>query len=179
VTLVSPAIRKVVRLGHPVLREPARELSPSEVRDPAVQRLIEEMIETMAEYEGVGVAAPQVGEGLSLFVMGLEKDHARHPAGIELTVVANPRLRFLGEEKAVEWEGCLSLPGLRGQVPRWLRLELSGLDGEGQPFSRVYEGFPARVVQHETDHLNCRLYIDRMPDLLTLGYVEEHARRRE
>ena len=104
--------------------------------------------------------------------MGLEEGSPRHKEGIPLTVVFNPEVRFLSEETAVDWEGCLSIPGLRGQVRRRLKLELSGLDHDAKPFTRVYEGFPARVVQHEADHLNGFVYLDRMDGLKTLGYVE-------
>jgi peptide deformylase len=169
--VVGVAIRKVTQLGHPVLRAPAKTLTPDEINSDDVQRLIEEMVVTMAEYEGVGIAANQCGEGLSGFVMGLDEGSVRHKDGIPLTVVFNPEIRFLTEELLLDWEGCLSVPGLRGQVPRRAKLELTGLDQHGAPFTRIYEGFPARVVQHETDHLNGKVYLDRMPDLKTLGYV--------
>ena len=125
----------------------------------------------MAEYQGVGIAANQVGEGVSLFLMGLAAGGPRHAKGIPLTVVFNPRVKFLGLRKETDWEGCLSVPGLRGQVPRYWALELSGLDGEGRPFRRRYEGFPARVIQHETDHLAGKVYLDRMKGLASLAYV--------
>lgn len=169
--LVGVSVRKVVRLGHPVLRAPARPLKPQEIASPEVQRLISELSASMSEYEGVGIAANQAGEGLSLFLMGLKAGSPRHPDGIELTVVCNPELKFLPGGLETDWEGCLSVPGLRGQVERHLRLELSGLDHRGKPFKRLYEGFPARVVQHETDHLQGKVYLDRMQDLSSLAYV--------
>lgn len=169
--IVGTAVRKVTRLGHPILRAECRRLKPEEIAAAETQRLIDEMAASMAEYEGVGIAANQAGEGLSLFLMGLPEGHPRHPAGITPTVVFNPAVRFIGEEKAWDWEGCLSVPGLRGKVERWLKLELSGLDRQGRPFTRVYEGFPARVVQHECDHLQGKVYLDRMKDLSTLAYV--------
>ncbi len=175
--LVGTPIRKVVRLGTPVLREPARRLTPEEIEAPEVQRLVDEMAASMAEYEGVGIAANQVGEGISCFLMGLPAESPRHPAGIEATVVFNPEARFLGEKTEVDWEGCLSVPGLRGQVTRRAALELSGLDRRGRPFLRTYEGFPARVVQHEIDHLVGLVYLDRMNGLASLAYVEEAAKR--
>lgn len=170
--LVQTAVRKVTRLGHPVLRAKARELTAKEIARPEIRRLIEEMAVTMVEYEGVGIAANQVGQGLSLFLMGLDKGGPRHKAGIPLTVVFNPKVRYSGEPSEQDWEGCLSVPGLRGRVPRYKRLELSGLDHRGKPFTRVYQDFPARVVQHETDHLNGMVYLDRMPDLRTLTFNE-------
>jgi len=173
--LVGIPVRKVVRLGDPVLRSPARLVKPEEAGLPEVQRLIREMAALMAEYEGVGIAANQVGERLSLFLMGLPEGSKRHPAGIVLTAVFNPVVRFIGEETDLDWEGCLSLPGLRGQVERFRKLELSGLDAKGKPFRRVFEGFPARVIQHEADHLNGKVYLDRMKGLSTLGYAGELA----
>jgi peptide deformylase len=170
--LVETAVRKVVRLGEPVLRSPARKLEAREILLPEVQRLIEEMAASMDEYSGVGIAANQVGQGLSLFLMGLPEGSTRHPEGIVMTVVFNPVARFLSEEIDLDWEGCLSVPGLRGQVPRYRKLELSGLDQHAQPFTRIYEGFPARVVQHEVDHLSGMVYLDRMQDLRSLNYVE-------
>jgi peptide deformylase len=170
--LVETAIRKVTRLGHPVLRKTLRALTAKEIARPEIQRLIEEMAVTMVEYEGVGIAANQVGQDLSLFLMGLEKGSPRHKDGIPLTVVFNPKVRFEGEPSELDWEGCLSVPGLRGRVPRYRKLELSGLDHKGRAFTRVYEDFPARVVQHETDHLNGMVYLDRMPDLRTLSFVD-------
>jgi peptide deformylase len=168
---VGVAVRKVVRLGQPVLRARARELTPAEIAGEDVQRLVAEMAVTMVEYEGVGIAAPQVGESLRLFLMGLNAGSPRHPDGIELSVVFNPVVTFLDEETELDWEGCLSAPGLRGQVLRHKKLELSGLDAKGQPFTRVYEGFPARVVQHELDHLDGKVYLDRMDGLTSLAYT--------
>lgn len=170
--LVEAAVRKVVKLGAPVLREPARLLSAQEIALSEIQRLIVEMAASMEEYAGVGIAANQVGQGLSLFLMGLPEGSARHPGGIPMTVVFNPAVKFLDDETTLDWEGCLSAPGLRGQVERRQRLELSGLDERGRPFTRIYEGFPARVVQHEVDHLNGFVYLDRMKDLRSLSYVD-------
>ena len=170
--LVQTAVRKVVKLGHPVLRAKARLVTAAQIRSPEIQRLLQEMAASMDEYEGVGIAANQVGQGLSIFLMGLDKGSPRHKDGIPLTVVCNPKVRYAGKPTEVDWEGCLSVPGLRGQVPRYGRLELSGLDHKGQPFKRAFEDFPARVIQHETDHLNGKVYLDRMPDLKTLAYNE-------
>lgn len=170
--IVGVPVRKVVRLGHPVLRAPARKLTAKEIGAPEVQRLIEEMAASMIEYEGVGIAANQVGEGVSCFLMGLAEGSPRHKEGIPLTVVFNPEVKFLGEATELDYEGCLSVPGLRGQVARRKKLELSGLDHRGKAFRRLYEGFPARVVQHETDHLNGKVYLDRMDGLKTLAFVD-------
>jgi peptide deformylase len=170
--IVQTAVRKVVRLGRPVLRAKARELTPEEIASPDVRRLLREMAVTMEEYDGVGIAANQVGESLACFLMALAPGSERHPDGIPPTVVFNPHVRFVGDETAVDWEGCLSAPGLRGQVERRLKLELSGLDEKARPFKRVYEGFPARVVQHEADHLNGFVYLDRMKGLKSLCFLD-------
>ena len=175
--LVSTGIRKVTQLGHPVLRKVLRKLKADEVRAADVQRLVREMAVTMDEYDGVGIAGNQVGEDLSVFLMGLPKGTKRHPDGIELTVVFNPVITPVGDEFEEDWEGCLSIPDLRGLVRRHKKLELSGLGLDGKHFKRVYEGFPARVVQHETDHLNGLVYLDRMDGLKTLSYMSELGRR--
>ncbi len=175
--LVRVAVRKVTQLGHPVLRATTRRLKAEEIRSADVQRLVREMAVTMEEYDGVGIAGNQCGENLAAFVMGLPKGTKRHPDGIELTVVFNPVIKPLGDETEEDWEGCLSVPDLRGRVRRHLALELSGLGLDGKAFKRVYEGFPARVVQHETDHLNGLVYLDRMDGLKTLAYMSEMGRR--
>lgn len=175
--LVSHAIRKVTLLGHPVLRKVLRRLKPDEVRSDEIQRLVREMAATMQEYDGVGIAGNQVGEDLAVFVMGLPKGAKRLPGGIELTVVFNPEIRQIGTETEQDWEGCLSVPDLRGPVTRMKKLELTGLGLDGKAFKKVYEGFPARVVQHETDHLNGLVYLDRMDGLKSLSYMSELGRK--
>jgi peptide deformylase len=176
-TIVRTGVRKVTQLGHPVLREACRRLKPDEIRSAEIQRLVREMAVTMDEYDGVGIAGNQCQENLSVFVMGLPKGTKRHPDGIELTVVFNPAIKPIGDETEDDWEGCLSVPDLRGLVRRHRKLELTGLGLDGKPFKRVYEGFPARVVQHETDHLNGFVYLDRMDGLKTLSYMSEMGRR--
>jgi peptide deformylase len=175
--LVGVGIRKVTQLGNPILRNVARRLKADEARSADVQRLVREMAVTMDEYDGVGLAGNQAGEDLAVFVMGLPKGTKRHPDGIELTVVFNPVITPIGDEYEEDWEGCLSVPELRGLVRRHKKLELAGLNLDGKPFKRVYEGFPARVVQHETDHLNGLVYLDRMDGLKTLSYMSEMGRR--
>lgn len=175
--IVGPGIRKVTQLGNPVLRKVLRKLKPEEIRSEEMHRLIEEMAVTMDEYDGVGIAGNQVGEDLSVFVMGLPKGTKRHPDGIALTVVFNPVIKPIGDEFEEDWEGCLSVPELRGMVRRHAKLELSGHGLDGKPFKKIYEGFPARVVQHETDHLNGLVYLDRMDGLKTLAYMSEMGKR--
>jgi peptide deformylase len=166
------SILKVARLGHPVLRQVARALDPTEVRTPAFQKLIDDMIETMFEYEGIGLAAPQVHESLRLFVAGVDG------SGENLKVVPfiNPVIEPTTEEIAEDWEGCLSIPDLRGKVPRPREVGIKALDRRGKPFEMALKNFPARVVQHETDHLDGVLFVDRMTSLETLMFLEEFER---
>jgi peptide deformylase len=175
--IVGIGVRKVTHLGNPVLRKVLRKLKPDEIRTDEIRRLVQQMAVTMDEYDGVGIAGNQVGEDLSVFVMGLPKGTKRHPDGIALTVVFNPVIKPIGDEFEEDWEGCLSVPELRGMVRRHKKLELSGHGIDGKAFKKVYEGFPARVVQHETDHLNGLVYLDRMDGLKTLAYMSEMGRR--
>jgi len=172
------SILKVARLGHPVLRTLARPLTAPELASPEVQRLIDDMIETMYEYDGVGLAAPQIHVGLRLAVLEVPESDERTRAAVPLTVLANPEITPLGPEKAIGWEGCLSIAELRGQVPRWERLRLSALDRDGKPYVLEAAGFFARVIQHECDHLDGNVYLDRMEGMRSLSYqheLERHA----
>jgi peptide deformylase len=166
------SILKVSRLGHPVLRKEARQLSPKELATPSIQKLIDDMMETMVEYYGVGLAAPQVHESLSIAVI-----ESHGPRGdIPMTVLVNPEVTVLDENFVDDWEGCLSIPDFRGRVPRWQKLQVEALDRKGKRFQFVAEGFFARVVQHEFDHLRGKVYLDRMPDLKTLSHFAEFQR---
>jgi peptide deformylase len=166
------SILKVARMGHPVLRERARPLDTTEVRTPSFQKLIDDMIETMVEYEGIGLAAPQVHEGVRLFVAGVEG------SGDNLKIVPfiNPVITPIGEETVEDWEGCLSIPDIRGKVPRPREVVIKALDRRGKPFELSLKNYPARVVQHETDHLDGVLFFDRMKALETLTFMEEFQR---
>jgi peptide deformylase len=168
------AILKVARLGHPVLRQPGQELTRSALRSAEVQGLIDDMIETMAEYDGAGLAAPQVHQSLRLAVLEVPGGEGRPE--IPLLVLANPILAPLGEEKNLGWEGCLSVPDLRGRVARFTRVRLEALDRQGKSFSLDAEDFFARVLQHECDHLDGRVFLDRMEDLSSLSYLSEFDR---
>ncbi len=166
------SILKVARMGHPVLRQRARVLEPTEVRTPAFQKLVDDMMETMYEYEGIGLAAPQVPESVRLFVAGVEG------SGENLKVVpfVNPVIEALTTELAEDWEGCLSIPDLRGKVPRPREVRIRALDRRGKPFEMTLKNYPARVVQHETDHLDGVLFLDRMASFETLTFLEEFQR---
>src|SRR5689334_18673021 len=152
-------ILKVARIGHPVVRHPARALTADEIASRAFQQLADDMIETMHEYDGVGLAAPQVHVGLRLAVLEVPASDERAREAVPLTVLVNPGVTPLGEEKERGWEGCLSIPDLRGVVPRWSRLRLSALDRRGQPYVVEAAGFHARVIQHECDHLEGAVYL--------------------
>ncbi len=141
------------------------------VAGPEVQSLIGDMIETMADAHGVGLAAPQVGEDLQVFVY-----QAAGPPEIPLHVVINPMITPLSRELVYDWEGCLSIPDLRGLVPRHPSVRVQGLDREGRPLAYVASDFEARIVQHEFDHLNGVVFLDRMRDLHSLAYLEEWER---
>jgi peptide deformylase len=166
------SILKVARMGHPVLRTRARALDAAELKSLPIQRLIDDMIETMKEYQGIGLAAPQVHESIRLFVAGsTDEEH-----GFPLTVVANPDITVVGPEVVEDWEGCLSIPDVRGRVPRARQIQVRGLDRQGRKIELKMSGFPARVMQHETDHLNGVLFLDRMTSFETLTFLDEFGR---
>jgi peptide deformylase len=167
------AILKVARLGHPVLRERAAPVPPEQIRSAEVQRLIDDMIETMREYDGAGLAANQVHTLRQIAVIEVLKN-PRYPDAPEvpLTVVINPVVTPLTDEVEDGWEGCLSVPGLRGVVPRYRWLRYTGVDARGQAIDRTVSGFHARVVQHECDHLDGILYPMRIRDLSRFGFNE-------
>ena len=169
-------ILKVARIGHPVVRRPARDLTRDELRSPDLQRLVDDMVDTMHEYDGVGLAAPQVHLELRMAVIEVPGSDDRAREAVPLTVLINPRVTPLGEETAEGWEGCLSVPDLRGLVPRFTRLRLEALDRQGKPYALEARDFFARVIQHECDHLDGRVYLDRMRDMQTLSFLHEFER---
>jgi peptide deformylase len=166
------AARDVLRMGHPVLRERAQPVQA--FGTPELLALIQDMKDTMAAKNGAGLAAPQVGVGERVVIFGVDKN-PRYPDAEEVpfTVLVNPKIVLLTREVEEGWEGCLSVPGMRGLVPRYTRLKYSGYDEHGNPVEREAEGFHARVVQHECDHLDGILYPQRMTDLSKLGFIEE------
>jgi peptide deformylase len=170
---ITPTVLPIVRLGHPALRTPARALALAEIKTPNIQALIDDMIATMVDADGIGLAAPQVGEEIQLVVYGVVAGADDPRPDVPLEVVINPMLDPEAGELVYDWEGCLSIPGLRGLVPRHPALRLRGFDRDGKPVDRRVEGFEARVVQHEFDHLNGVIFLDRMRDLQSLSYAEE------
>ncbi len=166
------AERRVLKMGKPVLRrvaEPVREFGTAELAS-----LVEDLWETMAAAGGVGLAAPQIGVSERVVVFGMDR-HPRDPGlpPIPWTVLVNPILTPLEATKSYDWEACLSLPGLRGRVPRYARIRYTGCDARGERIEREVEGYHARVVQHECDHLDGVLYPQRMDDLESFGFQDE------
>ena len=163
-------VQPIVRLGHPALRDVARAVSPESLASPETQQLIDDMVDTMHDANGVGLAATQVGVEIQLFVY----EASGHD--IPLRVVVNPMITPHERELVYDWEGCLSIPDLRGMVPRHPAVRVQGLDRHGKPLDYVCRGFEARIVQHEFDHLNGVVFLDRMRDFKTLGYIDEWGR---
>ena len=170
------AILKIARMGHPVL---ARKAEP--IPDPAapgVRHLVQDMLETMVDAEGTGLAAPQIHVPRRVVVFQVDRGRAAREddgegQGVPLTVLINPEIEPLGEERSLGWEACLSVPGLMGEVPRFEAIRYRAWDLEGNPFEREARGFHARVVQHECDHLDGILYPQRMTDLSRLIFTSE------
>ena len=159
-------------MGHPVLREKAVEVPA--FGTPELRALVEDMKETMQAMDGAGLAAPQIGVGQRVVIFGVDHN-PRYPDAepVPFTVLVNPRITLLTREVESDWEGCLSVPGMRGVVPRYTKVRYTGFDPEGNPIDRVAEGFHARVVQHECDHLDGILYPQRMTDMSTFGFTRE------
>ena len=166
------SILKVSRLGHPVLRLESQRVSAKKLATPAIQKLIDDMMETMVEYHGVGLAAPQVHESLAIAVI-----ESHGPRGdIPMTVIVNPDVTVLNEEMIEDWEGCLSIPDIRGRVPRAREIDVKAYDHKGRRITLRARGFTARVIQHETDHLDGVLFFDRMRSFETLTFLDEFGR---
>jgi peptide deformylase len=167
------SILKVARMGHPVLRERAQPLDKAMLRNPLVQKLIDDMFDTMHEYNGVGLAAPQVHEGLRIFV-GLLEESPKDDA--EPIALINPEITPIGDSKAGGREGCLSIPEIYGMVPRFTSISVKALDRTGKPIELQLKDFPARIAQHEHDHLDGILFLDRMTSMESLSYSSEYSR---
>jgi peptide deformylase len=174
------AILKVARLGHPVLRAKALPVTPGEIKSPRIQRLIDDMFETMSEYSGIGLAAPQVHESLRVFVAGVRKGDVVTPmddeAEMPLVTIINPEIVPASDVIESGWEGCLSIPDIRGKVPRPASVRLRAYDRTARRIELVAHGLPARVLQHETDHLDGVLFFDRMTTFETLAFMDEFRR---
>ena len=171
------SILKVARLGHPVLRTGTKPLPQKQILSDDIQRLIDDMIETMKEYDGVGLAAVQDHESRRVAVLEVA-ENPRYPKKprVPLSVLINPAVAPLTEEMEEDWEGCLSIPELRGRVPRYRTIQVQALDRDGKALEFTASGFHARVIQHEWDHLNGKVFLDRMRDLSTLAHLPEFSR---
>ena len=170
------AVLKVAKLGNPVLRQVARQVDLKELTDPKgeLQNFIDDMVDTMREEGGVGLAAPQVNRSIQVVVLEVAGNE-RYPeeAPIPVTALINPVLSDFSEERVLGWESCLSLSDFRGLVPRFASLTLNAYDREGNKVEKQATGFEAVVLQHEIDHLNGKVFLDRMEDLTQLAYLEE------
>ena len=175
------AILKVARLGHPVLRAKAEPVPPAEIKSARIQRLVDDMFETMQEYAGIGLAAPQVHESLRLFVAGVRDADVVTPMADDVDMpfvtIINPEVvPVAGAAIKSGWEGCLSIPDIRGSVPRPESVRLRAFDRTGRRIELIAHGLPARVIQHETDHLDGILFFERMSSLETLAFMDEFKR---
>jgi peptide deformylase len=173
------AIRKIARMGAQILREPAKPVADPTA--PSVRAILRDMLETMADAEGAGLAAPQINEPWRIVIFHVPSARATREgdgseAEVPLTILCNPEIEVLSDEEEWGWEACLSVPGLMGMVPRATHIRYRGVTPEGEVIEREAEGFHARVVQHECDHLDGILYPQRMDDLSLLGFAEEFHR---
>jgi len=165
------AILKIARMGHPVLLAQAQPVT--DILSPEIQRLLADMVETLEDAGGVGLAAPQVFASHRLFIYYVPASRADTGTQVPLRAVINPVITPLSEDTILGWEGCLSIPGLRAAVPRFTHIRLTAEDEDGTPFTQDLSGFEARIVQHDTDHLNGTLYPMRMADFRYFGFNEE------
>lgn len=165
-------VRDILKMGDPRLLRVAQPVPAFDTDE--LHLLVRDMFETMHAVNGAGLAAPQIGVDLQLVIFGTDTINPRYPDAppVPRTVLLNPVITPLGDEEEEGWEGCLSVPGLRGQVPRWARIRYTGFDPYGEPIDRVAEGFHARVVQHECDHLVGKLYPMRIRDFTQFGYTD-------
>ncbi len=165
------SVREILKMGDPRLLQVARPVERFDT--PELHLLIADLFDTMRAAQGAGLAAPQIGVDLQVVIFGFRDHNARYPDAppVPETVLINPRITPLGDEEELGWEGCLSVPGLRGMVPRRARIHYAGFDPQGRPIEREAEGFHARVVQHECDHLIGKLYPMRMRDFTQFGFT--------
>ncbi|MDT7041336.1 peptide deformylase [Candidatus Nitronereus thalassa] len=170
------SLLKIARLGHPTIRENSVTVSPDQLASSAVQQFIDQLVETMRDAHGVGIAAPQVHVSQQIIAVEVLPDNPRYPnqVPVPLTVVVNPKIVEHDDRTDEQWEGCLSVPDLRGRVSRWLSVKVEGLNRKGQPVTLEARGFFARVLQHEIDHLHGYVFLDRLLDLKTLTHLREY-----
>jgi len=169
------AVRKVLRMGHPILLEPSGDVN--EFNTAELDSLIQDLFDTMQAEDGAGIAAPQIGVLKKIVIFGIDEHNPRYPdrGQVPMTVLINPIIEALNDEMEDGWEGCLSVPGLRGLVPRYKTIRYQGYDQHGNRMEHEAEGFHARVVQHECDHLAGILYPQRIEDMTQFGFKDELA----
>jgi len=167
------SIRKVAVMGNPVLRQVAKPIPPKEILTPKVQELLQDMVDTMFEYDGRGLAAPQIHESLQALVMIWDFEPEKKPT---LLFLINPEIKVLGDEKSSFWEGCLSVPGLRGKVSRPNKIQVTALNQKAEKIEFVAEGFAATVIQHECDHLQGKLYVDKIENMKDFTFNREYSK---
>ena len=166
------AILKIAKMGHPVLRQPAEEVVDPTA--PEIQRLVQDMLETMEDADGAGLAAPQVHVPLRVVIFHVPAGRdEENPQPVPLSVLINPGVEPLTDEVETDWEGCLSVPGMMGAVPRFTKVRYRAVSLEGEPIDRVAKGFHARVAQHECDHLDGIIYPQQMDDLSLLMFSDQ------
>ena len=177
------SILKVARMGHPVLRARAKPLDPADIKSPRIQQLIDDMFETMQEYSGVGLAAPQVHESVRLFVAGFapnvdddDDEEEDEEDRVPLMALINPEIAIIGDNTADDWEGCLSIPDIRGRVTRAREIKVKAYDRRARRIEITARNFTARVIQHENDHLDGVLFFDRMESFETLTFLDEFGK---
>jgi peptide deformylase len=170
--LASMTVREILKMGDPRLLRVAQPVTAFDTDD--IHRLVSDMFDTMRAASGAGLAAPQIGVDLQLVIFGSDAPNPRYPDAplVPRTVLLNPVITPIGGEEEEGWEGCLSVPGLRAMVPRWARIRYTGFDQDGDPIDRTVDGFHARVVQHECDHLLGKLYPMRVRDFSKFGFTE-------
>jgi peptide deformylase len=172
------AVRKIIRMGHPALRQVARRVDRGDLGSDWLARLVEDMVDTLRDYGGIGLAAPQIAEPVRLAIIEIEGGPTRYGdiEPVPLTVFVNPEIEIIDARTAGYWEGCLSVPGLRGFVERPQHVRARYLDLQGRSCELELEGFLATVFQHEFDHLDGRLYVDKIRDPRLLSFEEEYVR---
>ncbi len=171
-------VRKIIKMGHPTLRQRAKSLQKRDLREARFKNLLSDMVDTLRDYGGVGLAAPQIDESLRVVIIEIRNTNLRY--GVQelfpLTIFVNPEIELIDSQTAGFWEGCLSIPGMRGYVERPQNISVSFIDELGNFSTLDLHGFPATVLQHELDHLDGVLYVDRMKDLRSLSFEDEWTR---